>query len=330
MISTEKNMINKILKPVFSSADISPDLIFINCSLGYDGNINLLFADKKYDNTKTWILRYGISTDGKNLERVMKKRKARPETAQDYRLIILGNENKIIEFNKQKFNYTHGLQADVDTYCFLHPGDANYSKALKDNLKIVNEAGKITNALQVGYGIIDIQTNSNHELWVSYADIGIFNSGTFSVPPNIETKGLNCFDIHGNIIYTYNGSLTIADANALNVVSENEVFLSIYSGHAKLCYALGKITGKGKAQIIGGDVAAYFMAYSNNKILVNCGDYFRLLDIEKEFEEINSFAFFDEKNQRLYRSMHCKRAQKDKLFFWKDNMLYMVSIDELV
>jgi len=42
-------MNNIYLKPIFASNDIKDDLIFINCTLGFNGNINLLFADKKYD-----------------------------------------------------------------------------------------------------------------------------------------------------------------------------------------------------------------------------------------------------------------------------------------
>jgi len=34
-------MENVYIKPIFSSNDIGDSLIFINCTLGYNGNINL-------------------------------------------------------------------------------------------------------------------------------------------------------------------------------------------------------------------------------------------------------------------------------------------------
>jgi len=39
-------MENVYLKPVFTSNDIGKDLIFINCTLGYNGNIKLLVTKK--------------------------------------------------------------------------------------------------------------------------------------------------------------------------------------------------------------------------------------------------------------------------------------------
>ena len=41
LMTNKDNMKNVYLKPIFSSGDIGNDLIFINCTLGYNGNINL-------------------------------------------------------------------------------------------------------------------------------------------------------------------------------------------------------------------------------------------------------------------------------------------------
>ncbi|MCL2128739.1 MAG: hypothetical protein FWH35_00100 [Treponema sp.] len=98
-------MTNMYLRPIFNSTDIAKDLILINCTLGFDGKINLLFADGVYDNTK--INRNNL----KNLDTskrveigdvTIRNLKIIPSAPQNYKLVVLGNENIIVEFNNQK------------------------------------------------------------------------------------------------------------------------------------------------------------------------------------------------------------------------------------
>jgi hypothetical protein len=118
-------MENVYLKPIFNSNDIGKDLIFINCTLGYNGNINLLFAEKTFDYLKSKEVRFIIPNYGRTdkepggpIYRTVTNFKIFPETLQNYKLLIL-EENKVLEVNNKNINYTHGLQIDSEKYCLV-------------------------------------------------------------------------------------------------------------------------------------------------------------------------------------------------------------------
>ena len=212
-------MINKYLKPIFNSADISQDLIMISCSLGY-----------------------------------------------------------------------------------------------KNNVTITNASGRIIHKFTIGYEVIDVQTNKNHELWVTYSDVGI-NSGFLEDAPNIEASGLNCFDPFGNIVYKYNDKPYIDEGRSLNVVSENETLINIYAGMVKSGTALGIITNKKVSKIMEWGEFTRFFAYWDNKVLVERREQsgkvksrFALLDIEKR-TDIEIFEFFNGEGEKL----NCIHGQGDRL-----------------
>jgi hypothetical protein len=320
-------MVNKYLEPVFNSLEISNKLILINCSLGYNGSINLLFADKQYDSFNIKQVKktdplgkrdFGYGT--------VKKFKIRPLFPQNYRLIILGKNYRVIEFNNEKINYTHGMQIDSDTYCFIcHTTDEKF----RNNVKLTDCTGKIINEFTIGTGVNGVQTNSKHELWVSYSDTGIY-SNVFE--ESIEQSGLNCFDVFGNIIYAYSNRPIIDECNSLNVISENEIAINIYSGSLKSLYAFVKIIDKTVSKITEWEKSTRFLACSGNKILAErnqTGEIksnFALLNIGERAIEIEQFEFLDKKNEKL----NCIYAQGDTLYFWGENKLYKISIEELL
>jgi hypothetical protein len=320
-------MVNKYLEPVFNSLEISNELIFINCSLGYNGSINLLFADKQYDifNVKQRKITDPLGKRDFGY-RTVKEFKIQPSLPQNYRLTILGENYKVIEFNNEKINYTHGMQIDSDTYCFIcHTTD----KKFKNNVKLTDCKGKTINEFTIGTGVNGVQTNSKHELWVSYSDFGIY-SNIFE--KSVEESGLNCFDVFGELIYAYSNRIIIDECNSLNILSENEIIINIYSGSLKSWYAFGKIIDKAVSKIIEWNEYTRFLACSGNKILVErnqTGEIkskFALLDIGERVTEIEQFEFFNKKNKKL----NCIYAQGDKLYFWGENELYKISIEDCI
>lgn len=187
---------NVYLKPIFSSNDIKKDLIFVNCTLGFNGNINLLFANGKYDYLKSRKIK-NVYPKGKRPEwadyRTVKNFKIFPETPQNYILFVL-EENKTLELNNKNINYTNGLQIDSEKYCLAYHSKCDaFRNSIEKNCEIFDFNGKLLNEFNIGTGINDIQTNSKKELWVSYGDVGVFQGD------DIEKKGLNCFDVNGNI-----------------------------------------------------------------------------------------------------------------------------------
>jgi len=334
-MTNKDNVKSVYLKPIFSSSEIGNDLIFINCTLGYNGNINLLFADKTYDYLKSRKIKYFIPMSKESGYRTVTNFRIVPETSQNYKLFIL-EDNKTLDLNNKNINYTHGLQIESDKYCLAcHSKTDAFKNTIAKNCEIFDFNGKLLNEFAIGTGINDIQTNSKKELWVSYSDNGIYNSpdndGTWS---HIERNGLNCFDVNGNIVYSYDGpDLGIDSCDSLNVISDSVILLNIYDGCVESWFAFAKINNKKVEETIEWRESTKFMASLGNLLLIVNGDVIRddirskfsLVDIEKrKYEGINC-EFFNENNERL----HCIHAQKDNLYFWKNNALYKFSIKQL-
>jgi hypothetical protein len=328
-------MKNVYLKPIFSSDDIGKDLIFINCTLGYNGNINLLFADKTYDYLESKYLKdifpgfFRTEKDNGLSFKIVNHFKIFPKNPQNYKLYIL-EENKFLELNNKNINYTHGLQIDSDKYLLVcHSKEDASDNTIKKNCEIYNPNGKLLKKLDFGSKINNIQIINNHEIWVSYYDIAGFCRG------KKEGNGLNCFDHKGNILYKYDhSSLYIDSCDSLNVYSDNEIFLNIYCGGVESWFALSKINNKKAEKIAEWREHAKFIAFSDNMIFLEktngiCDDIcskFLFTDIKNYNSDDTIYEFFNGNNERL----HCVHAQKHYLFFWKNNSLYKFDIRQLL
>ena len=85
--------------------------------------------------------------------------------------------------------------------------------------------GKLLTTMPLGDGVQDVQTTPNGQIWVSYFDEGVFG-GTA-----LGTAGLANFDAKGTQKFSFNAEheWIIADCYALNVVSDEEVWLCPYT-----------------------------------------------------------------------------------------------------
>jgi len=341
------------LKPVFSSNDIGKDLIFINCVLGYNGNINILFAEKTYDYLKERKIK-NFYPKGKKPEwpeyRIVKNFKIFPETPQNYKLFIL-EENKTLDLHDKNINYTYGLQVDSDKFCLAcNATTDSFRNSISENCEILDCNGNLLRKLNIGTGVIDIQTNGNHELWVSYNDIGVFQG-------DLGKTGLNCFNVNGKILYGYDAFPGIVDCKALNVYSDNEVVFSNYCGTVKLWHAFVRINDKKVVKAVEWR-GANFIALSENFALIeniynsfDINSRFALIDLDKytvnldtrenydmqtdtfvdpysNKEELDNvtYEFLNENNEKL----NCVHAQKDTLYFWHNNSLYTYNMNKLM
>jgi hypothetical protein len=90
-------------------------------------------------------------------------------------------------------------------------------------------AGQPLRTLDLGDASNDVQTTPNGKIWVSYFDEGVYGGGLGS------QQGIVCFDSSGHPIFKYfdfaeeNELPFIDDCYAMNVVSEDEIWLSYYS-----------------------------------------------------------------------------------------------------
>jgi len=155
-------MNNITLKPIFSANDLKDDLIFVNCTLGFNGNINLLFAEKRYDYLISRKV-INVGPKGMNPEgptyRTVRNFTIFPKTLQNY-ILYIPEQNKTIELNNKNIYYTNALQIDTDKYCFIcHSKKDAFRNSIKKNCEIYDFNGNLLNVLDLGTGINDIQTN---------------------------------------------------------------------------------------------------------------------------------------------------------------------------
>ena len=94
---------------------------------------------------------------------------------------------------------------------------------------VYDREGKPENTLDLGDASEDVQTTPGGKIWVSYFDEGVYRSGIG------QGQGVVCFDSLGRPIFKYFDFAEqhqlpfIDDCYAMNVVSEDEVWLSYYS-----------------------------------------------------------------------------------------------------
>jgi hypothetical protein len=91
-----------------------------------------------------------------------------------------------------------------------------------------NRAGRLERILDLGDASKDVQTTSDGKIWVSYFDEGVYGGG-------IGQHGVVCFDSRTGAIFKYSDFAEqhelplIDDCYAMNVVGDDEVWLSYYS-----------------------------------------------------------------------------------------------------
>jgi len=122
-------------------------------------------------------------------------------------------------------------------YRFVQPiGDRDFLlvtpwlyEGVENTGHIWSSDGTLVGQLALGQGIEHVQTSARSEVWVGYNDEGIFSA--------IE-PGLACFDRTDKRVFSFADSVAndenpdvppIHDCYALNVLSENEVWIYYYS-----------------------------------------------------------------------------------------------------
>jgi len=102
-------------------------------------------------------------------------------------------------------------------------------------------SGKLLREVDIGEGIEDVQATSTSEIWVSQFDEGVFRRGG---------SGLACFTEDGRRVFAFSDVVretnvpAIDDCYALNVVSDDDVWLYYYSA-----FPLVRLVGKKLAGI---------------------------------------------------------------------------------
>jgi hypothetical protein len=121
-------------------------------------------------------------------------------------------------------------------YMHIQPfGDQNFLlvspwlyEGMKTNGDVWSSAGALGRQLSLGEGINQLQISRRLEVWVGYSDEGVYGAAA--------EPGLACFDVDGKRVFSFADSVAndddvpiIDDCYALNVASDDEVWLYYYS-----------------------------------------------------------------------------------------------------
>ena len=131
-----------------------------------------------------------------------------------------GLSQRTLTFEKSKGLFTFHVQPFGEGWLL---GEARGGRA-----DIYDRAGRPQRTLDLGDASNDVQTTPSGKIWVSYFDEGVYGGGLGS------QQGIVCFDSSGHPIFKYfdakeNELPFIDDCYAMNVVNEDEIWLSYYS-----------------------------------------------------------------------------------------------------
>jgi hypothetical protein len=138
-----------------------------------------------------------------------------------------GDKQSQITFEDSKRTITAHVQRYQDGW-LLGEARGGYTAVHNSTGKL---AGKI---FDLGDASEDLQTTASGQIWVSYFDEGVYGAG-------IGAAGLICFDSTGTPVFKYSdlaqtGKVPfIDDCYALNVISEDEVWLCYYADFPLVC-----------------------------------------------------------------------------------------------
>lgn len=99
----------------------------------------------------------------------------------------------------------------------------------ENNAEVFSSDGALVHSFSAGDGIEDVQATEDGRIWISYFDEGVFGH------TELGQAGLVCLDMQGKLVFNYDrdicpqGPPSISDCYALNVVSNQDVWLSYYS-----------------------------------------------------------------------------------------------------
>jgi len=139
----------------------------------------------------------------------------------------------LIEGETFHYSYVQPLGEElllVGARCYYYGRD-NYDL----NAAVFSHEGRPQRRFLLGDGIQDVQTTPGGLIWTSFFDEGVFGNYGWERP--VGESGLIAWDRNGIRVFT-NSEADIADCYALNVVSDEQVWVYYYADF-KLCALSG-------------------------------------------------------------------------------------------
>jgi hypothetical protein len=155
-----------------------------------------------------------------------------PGEAQIYRVVGLDGSSTVLDvvLENEPFNIHHmqplgdELLLVCSRCCYRGPDD------VEKNGRVYGRDGRFARELLLGDGIQSVQTTGRGVIWTSYFDEGVF--GNFGWDEPVGASGLVAWDGAGRKLYEFQPAAdleAICDCYALNVASEDDVWLCYYT-----------------------------------------------------------------------------------------------------
>ncbi len=240
------------LSPVAPLAPIVGEGELVAFSVGPDGVTYFVVALKRLD---VRIEQPGGASFAKTV----------PKEPQEYRVFGLSGSQIVLDVSieGERFNI-HDIQPLTDALLLVcarsyFKGPDHFEK----NGRIYSRSGKFLREILLGDGIRSVQATSNGLIWTSYFDEGIFGNYGWSDP--IGATGLVTWDCDGKKVYEYepcDGLDSICDCYALNVESDEDVWLYYYTEFPLVRLRGREIKSIWKMPIQGSSAFAVFEGYA--------------------------------------------------------------------
>jgi hypothetical protein len=207
------------LTPVASLGPMVRDGTLVGFDVGPDGVTYFVVALRPLDyRTKTAV--------GPSFPKTV------PAQPQTYRAVGLDGSRTVLDvvIEGEPFNISHmqplgdELLLVCSRCCYRGPDD------IEKNGRVYSRDGRFRREILLGDGINSVQTTARGVIWTSYFDEGVM--GNFGWADPVGASGLVAWDRAGRKLYEFEpaaGLEAICDCYALNVASENDVWLCYYT-----------------------------------------------------------------------------------------------------
>lgn len=209
-----------------------------------------------------------------------------------------------------------GSRTEPDPNGELYPNAFHYS-----------HEGTMLAEFTLGDGINDVQTTLNGTIWVSYFDEGVYSY--FGNIPPFGGSGLLACDSTGKKVFEYKppvGLDTICDCYALNVMSEDEVWLCYYVDFPLVQLREGQVVRYWQAPVQGSKAIAIDAGYclfggGYNKAAVYT---VAALEVALEPRIVNRFILLNEREKPL--TPEWTAARGEAIFMAEGTRLYRLDV----
>jgi hypothetical protein len=302
------------LSPVASLAPVIGDGELVAFNIGPDGVTYFVVALKALDYRTE---QPGGASFAKTI----------PEKPQKYRVVGLTGSLTVLDviIEGERFNIHH-IQPLPDELLLVCA--RSYCKGPDDvekNGRVYTRDGKFAREILLGDGIQSVQTTSSGVIWTSYFDEGVFGNYGWRNP--IGASGLVAWDSAGNKLYEFQPGAeldSICDCYALNVQSEEDVWLYYYTDFPLVRLHRREIASVWKPSLSGSDAFAVSTSHAIFRGGSKDRDTYHIFSLSKQGSS-NLLAKVELRNENGSKLVADRVVGRvDVIYLLSNKLLYMI------